>query len=209
MRHRLLGEAMPETFSTLSLPPSYFYCNESGTSFVYSAKGVITMQKTPEFDEIYQNYAGDLYRFILRLCGNEQLAMDILQDTMLKAFTEIGKFRGECSMKTWLCTLARNLYRDHLKKAENRNLPLEESWNLPAGGDLEERMADRAQALAIHRLLHRLDEPYREIFSLRIFAELSFQEIGQVFGKTENWARVTFFRAKKKLIELLEKEGSL
>ena len=63
------------------------------------------------------------------------------------------------------------------------------------------------QALEIHRMLHRLEEPYREIFSLRIFAELSFKEIGAVFGKTENWARITFFRAKKQLIALLEQEG--
>lgn len=165
------------------------------------------MQHQQEFDEIYRLYAADLYRFILRLCGNEQLAMDIMQDTMLKAFTDIGKFRGECSMKTWLCTVARNLWKDHLKKAENRNLPLEESWELPSGERIEDRMTDKMQAMEIHRLLHRLDEPYKEIFSLRIFAELSFQEIGSVFGKTENWARVTFFRAKKKLIELMEQEG--
>lgn len=165
------------------------------------------MQTNAEFDEIYRLYAQDIYRFLLRLCGNEQLATDILQDTMLKAFTDIGKFRGECSMKTWLCTVARNLWKDHLKKAENRNLPLEESWDIPDSDDIEQRMTDKMQAIAIHKLLHRLDDPYKEIFSLRVFAELSFQEIGNVFGKTENWARVTFFRAKKKLIELLEKEG--
>lgn len=159
------------------------------------------MQNLPEFDEIYRLYATEVYRFLLRLCGNEALAMDILQDTMLKAFTEIDKYRGECNMKTWLCTIARNLWRDHLKKAETRNLPLEESWSLTDGGDLEQHMADKAQALEIHRLLHRLEEPYKEIFSLRVFAELSFKEIGSVFGKSENWARVTFFRAKKKLIE--------
>ncbi len=164
--------------------------------------------KQPEFDEIYRLYAADLYRYLLRLTGDSALAEDILQDTMLKAFTGIDKFRGDCSMKTWLCTLARNLWRDHLKKAENRNLPLEESWGIADGSDLESQMADKAQAMAIHRLLHRLDEPYKEIFSLRIFAELSFREIGEVFGKTENWARVSFFRAKKKLIEMMEQEDS-
>lgn len=166
------------------------------------------MEKQPEFEEIYRLYAADLYRYLLLLSGDAALAEDILQDTMLKAFTEIGKFRGDCSMKTWLCTLGRNLWRDHLKKAENRNLPLEESWSIAAAGDLESQMADKAQAMAIHRLLHRLEEPFKEIFSLRIFAELSFREIGEVFGKSENWARVSFFRAKKKLIEMLEKEDS-
>ena len=93
------------------------------------------MEKQPEFDEIYRLYAADLYRYLLRLTGDAALAEDILQDTMLKAFTGIDKFRGDCSMKTWLCTLARNLWRDHLKKAENRNLPLEESWGIADGSD--------------------------------------------------------------------------
>ena len=126
---------------------------------------------------------------------------------MLRALTEFGTFRGGCTVKTWLCTIARNLWLDHCKKAENRNLPLDAVPDAPDTENLEARLSDKMQALEIHRMLHRLAEPYREIFSLRIFAELSFKEIGAVFGKTENWARVTFFRAKKQLIELLEQEG--
>ena len=162
----------------------------------------------PEFDEIYRRYAADIYRYLLRLTENETLAMDLLQDTMLKAFTEIGRFRGECALKTWLCTIARNLWRDHLKKAETRNLPLEESWNIPDSDSFSQRLEDQAQAMQIHALLHRMEEPYKEVFSLRIFAELRFQEIGAVFGKTESWARVTFYRAKKKLIGMLEQEDA-
>lgn len=166
------------------------------------------MQNTPEFDEIYRLYAVSVYRYILQLCENEQLATDILQDTMLKVFTDIGKYRGDCALKTWLCVIARNLYYDHLKKAENRNLPLHETWNLSDGSDLEQRMEDKSQAMQIHALLHRLEEPYKEVFTLRVFAELSFREVGEVFGQSETWARVSFFRARKKLITMLEHEGS-
>lgn len=165
------------------------------------------MAQNADFDEIYRRYDADVYRYLLRLCGNEQLAQDILQDTMLRALTEFGTFRGGCTVKTWLCTIARNLWLDHCKKAENRNLPLDAVPDAPDTENLEARLSDKMQALEIHRMLHCLAEPYREIFSLRIFAELSFKEIGAVFGKTENWARVTFFRAKKQLIELLEQEG--
>ncbi len=165
------------------------------------------MAQNADFDEIYRRYAADVYRYLLRLCGNEQLAQDILQDTMLRALTEFGTFRGGCTIKTWLCTIARNLWLDHCKRAETRNLPLDAVPDAPDTENLEARLSDKMQALEIHRMLHRLAEPYREIFSLRIFAELSFKEIGAVFGKTENWARVTFFRAKKQLIELLEQEG--
>lgn len=164
------------------------------------------MSTQKDFDEIYRLYAADVYRFILRLCQNETLAADILQDTMLKAFTDIDKYRGECAVKTWLCAIARNAYRDHLKKAENKNLQLDESWDIPDESSMTDKLEDKAQVLQLHRLLHGLEEPFKEVFSLRVFAELNFREIGGVFGQSENWARVTFFRAKKKLIELFEKE---
>ena len=78
-----------------------------------------------EFHEIYEKYSSDLYTFILRMCGNEQLASDILQDTMLKAMTSAESFKGSCSVRTWLCTIAKNLFYDHLKKAENNNQSIE------------------------------------------------------------------------------------
>lgn len=159
-----------------------------------------------ELDEIYRLYASDVYHFILKLSQDETLAMDILQDTMLKAITSIDKFKGECSMKTYLCTIARNEYYNHLKRADNRNLPLEAAQNAAADEPLEHRISDKMQAMQLHRMLHRLDEPYKEIFMLRVFAELKFSEIGSLFGKSENWARVTFFRAKAKMIELLQNE---
>ena len=159
-----------------------------------------------ELDEIYRLYASDVYHYILKLSQDETLAMDILQDTMLKAITSIDKFKGECSMKTYLCTIARNEYYNHLKRADHRNLPLDAAQNAAADEPLEHRISDKMQAMQLHRMLHRLDEPYKEIFMLRVFAELKFSEIGSLFGKSENWARVTFFRAKAKMLELLQNE---
>ena len=160
-------------------------------------------------DEIYRLYAADVYRFALGLCRDETLAEDILQDTMLKAVQQIDKFEGRCSVKTWLCTIARNLYLNYVKRADNRNLPLEEAAASEAGEPIEERLSEKLQAQAIHRILHTLEEPYKEIFTLRVFAELKFEDIGALFGKSGNWARVTFFRAKEKIIRQLEQEGSL
>lgn len=163
------------------------------------------MQK--EFDEIYRLYSADLYHFILSLCKNESLAMDIMQDTMLRAIENIDKFKGNCSIKTYLFTIARNLYLDTLKKSENRNISSDGTEQEFADGtSFVDRLTDKESALTIHRLLHCLDEPYKEIFSLRVFAELSFREIGDIFGNSENWARTAFFRAKKKLITLMTKE---
>lgn len=163
------------------------------------------MQK--EFDEIYRLYSADLYRFILSLCKNENTAMDIMQDTMLRAIEHFDRFKGECSVKTYLFTIARNLYLDTLKKAENKNISSDETeQEFSDGSSFVDKLTDKESALSIHRLLHCLDEPYKEIFSLRIFAELSFREIGDIFGNSENWARTTFFRAKKKLITLMSEE---
>ncbi len=158
-----------------------------------------------EFEEIYRLYAEDVYRFLLKLSQDESISLDLLQNTMLKAITSIDKFKGNCSMKTYLCTIARNEYLNYQKRADNRNLPLVET--IHAGEDSPEHsVLDRMQAMEIHRILHQLDEPYKEIFMLRVFAELKFSEIGSLFGKSENWARVTFFRAKAKIIELMQEE---
>ncbi len=162
-----------------------------------------------DFRKIYEEYSRPLYLFILRLCGNEQLAKDILQDTMLKAMMNADSFRGGCSVKTWLCTIAKNLYYDHLKKGDSALLPLEAAAETADNDDIEKRIADKDLALGIHKTLHRLDEPYREVFTLRVFAELGFPEIGGVFGKSGNWAGVTFYRAKQKLMKMLKDEGLL
>lgn len=161
-----------------------------------------------DFDEIYRLYAGDVYRFALGLCRSPELAEDIVQDTMLKAVKSIDKFEGRCSLKTYLCTIARNLYLDHVKKADSRNLPLDEVSEIPDGGSVEQQTLDKLRAQQIHRALHSLEEPYKEVFSLRVFAELKFSDIGALFDKSDNWARVTFFRAKEKIIAIIEKEDN-
>ena len=162
-----------------------------------------------ELHEIYEKYSTDLYAFILRMCRSEQLAKDILQDTLLKAMTSADSFRGDCSVKTWLYTIARNLWYDRLKKAESRDLPLSDINEPVSQVSIENCFADRDTALRIHHLLHELDEPYREVFTLRVFAELKYADIAKVFGKSENWAGVTYYRAKQKLLQLLKKEGLL
>jgi len=168
-----------------------------------STKGGDEMKE--ELDEIYRLYAGDVYRYLFSLCRNEHLAQDLLQDVMLKAVTGFDKFRGDSSVKTWLFTIAKNLYLNHVKRADNRNLPIEEEV-LRSEDNLEERIMDQSQALHIHRLVHSLDDPYREVFTLRVFAELKFDDIGAVFGKTGNWARVSYYRAKEKILSMMKED---
>ena len=158
-----------------------------------------------ELDQIYREYAGDIYAYALSICRNEAMAQDILQDTMLKAVTSYDTFRGDCSVKSWLCAIAKNLCLNAMKRADNNNLPVEETV-VPYPDNIEQQLSDNDTAMRIHKHLHSLDEPYREVFSLRVFAELKFDDIGKIFSKSGNWARVTFFRAKEKLIQLTKEE---
>lgn len=163
------------------------------------------MEMNKDFDEIYRLYADGVYRYILSLCRDKTLADDILQNTMLKAFNNVGSFTGGCSVKTWLCSIARNEFLNHLKKNNNKNVSLDEN-TVSKSENPEERAISNLSAVDILKLVHALEEPFREVFTLRFYGDLKFSEIGEVFGKSENWARVNFFRAREKLARMLEKE---
>ena len=154
-----------------------------------------------DFDEVYRECFPEIYRFALALCRDPSLAEELTQETFFKALKAIDGFSGACSLTTWLCQIAKNEYFSYRRK--NGDQTDELSAELPSGEDIEQRFADRETALAVHEALHRLREPYKEVFSLRTFAELPFAQIGLLFGKTESWARVTYYRAKVLLKEEL------
>lgn len=152
-----------------------------------------------EFQEVYQLYFPDVYKYVLSLSRDPALAEEITQETFFKALKHIDSFRGQCRLYVWLCQIAKNTYYTHLEK-QNRREPVPEV----AGEDsLEDRLLTEESAFEIHKVLHHLPEPYKEVFSLRIFGQLSFRQIGELFGKTESWARVTYYRAKLKIKEEL------
>ena len=156
-----------------------------------------------EIEKIYAQYFQSVYRYAFSLCRNETTAEDVTSETFLKAIGAIDKFKGDCSVKVWLCQIAKNTYFSLLKKTKGEtslDLGVEIESEV---SDFTEKLLDKASALEIHRCLHGLEEPYKEVFSLRTFGELSFSEIAALFGKTENWARVTYHRAKLKLKEAL------
>ena len=154
----------------------------------------------PDFEEIYRAYFADVYRYILALSRDAQTAEEVTQETFVRALTAIDGFRGECQIRVWLCQIARNQY---LSLCRERRKFAEEPGETGDRG-IEEGFADRETARQLHVLLHALPEPYKEAFSLLTFGELPFAQIGELFGKTESWARVTYFRARQKLKEALE-----
>ena len=151
-----------------------------------------------EFEQVYDLYFRDVYRYILKLSGSEHVAEEITSDTFFKALRSIGKFRGSCDMRVWLCQIAKHLWYQHLRKA-NRETELPEEAELPLVPSAEEEAVSRSGQLDMLRRVHELPEPGREVVYLRAFGGLSFREIGDVLGKTETWARVTFYRGKERL----------
>lgn len=155
-----------------------------------------------DFDEIYSQYFSEIYKFVLSLCQNPALAEEITQETFFKALKNIDGFKGNCKLSTWLCHIAKNTVYSHAKKQNKQvDYPLE---MLLSQENIEEQFSDRETADAIHKVLHKLKEPYKEVFWLRVFGELSFSQIGALFDKTESWARVTYYRAKVLIKEELQ-----
>ena len=156
------------------------------------------------------NEINDVYLYVLRLSGNEHIAEEITSDTFFRAMKSIDRFRGDCDVRVWLCQIAKNCYYSHVKKRNRTEQVDEEALSeLP---DLSSSVADeyarREEVERLQKILHGIGEPYKEVFNLRVFGELPYTAIGQLFGKSENWACVTYYRAKEKILRKLNKEES-
>ncbi|MGM9946170.1 MAG: RNA polymerase sigma factor [Lysinibacillus sp.] len=159
---------------------------------------------------VYQSYADEVKRFLICLTSNVDLAEELTQETFYQAVKSIHRYNGECKMSVWLCQIAKHTYYNYLKKEKAiHNASLENMMQMgleiPSNKDLPDvTVIKRSTLISIHKEIHRLQEPYREIFLLRASLQLSFKEIGEIFDKSENWARVTYYRLKLKLAERID-----
>jgi RNA polymerase sigma-70 factor (ECF subfamily) len=160
-------------------------------------------------DEIYKNYSRIVYNYLLSLSNNRDIAEELMQETFYSAIKGINKFREECSMKVWLCQIAKNKWIDYIKKVKKENIAslddnLENVLLKDSIESLEDELTSREEIMNVYKQIHKLDEKTREVIYLRIRSELTFKEIGNIFEKSEDWARVTFYRGKIKLMEVLK-----
>lgn len=156
-----------------------------------------------EFADIYETYFADVELYLRAICRDEALAEELTEQVFFRALKALPTFRGDCDIRTWLCAMARNAFVSHLRK-ERPSQSIEELQIPDSRKTVEEWIVDQEQAMAIHRILHDLPEPYKEVFSLRIFGQLSFGDIGSLFGRTANWACVTYHRARQKIQSEME-----
>lgn len=160
-----------------------------------------------ELEEIYQQHAQTVYRYLLSLTQDPHLAEELVQETFCQAIKSVGKFRGDSQISTWLCSIAKY----QLARYRRRHPPTAElTETILSGTDPEREVLAGLGHMALLKRLHHLPEPYREVMYLRLFGDLSFRAVGEILGKTENWARVTYYRGKERLRkELLEDEAEL
>ena len=159
-----------------------------------------------EFEELYNTYFMDVYRYVLRLSGDAHVAEEVTSDTFFKAIKAIHRFRGDCEVRVWLCQIAKNCYYSFVKRnGREESIDTTELLHLAdSETPVEERIVQKETAMRLQGLLHLLSEPSKEVFMWRTYADLSFKEIGQMFGKTDNWACVTYHRARTMLKQGLE-----
>lgn len=153
-----------------------------------------------DLEDIYRENYPIVYGYLLSLCADPHEAEELTAQTFFKAIQSIHRYDGKHKPSTWLCTIGKNLFLNDLKH-KKRHVPLDDTQ--PARGDLEENYIQKAQAKQILQSAATLESPYREVFFLRLEG-LSFRQIGAVMEKSENWARVTYYRAKTKIREETE-----
>ena len=157
-------------------------------------------------EKLYEAYYMRVFSYAMTLAGDRSQAEEITQETFFRAFSKESSFRGESDEMTWLCAIAKNFFLDE-KRRQGRTEPLPEGDIRDAGKSMEQKAQDRDTSFRIHLALHALEEPYREVLYLRLFGDLPYARIGEIFGKTENWARVTFCRGKEKLRKEVLRHG--
>ena len=155
------------------------------------------------FDVIFTTYSPLVFRYLRSLGGDAAVAEELTAETFYRAYTHFDSFRGDSKLETWLCAIAKNAYLKDCRRSA-RTVGADALETQPAETDFVERFLDREQARQIYRHVHELGAQYKEVFLLRTLGELSFRDIADIFGKSESWAKVTYFRAKNKIIERME-----
>ncbi len=152
-------------------------------------------------EQLYKQYATTVYKYALCLTRNEQTAEEITQETFAQAVERISSFRGDCKVSVWLCQIAKYIWYKEQRKWK-RTEPLENiEKQAISTQDIAEMVWQTQEKVELFKKIQELEEPMKSVMYLRLTGELSFEEIGEILGKTANWARVTFHRGKQKIKE--------
>ncbi len=154
----------------------------------------------PDFEMVFQENNQFIFRFLMKLCGDVSLAEELTQETFFRAYMNLSALRNEEKVAVWLCQIAKNAYFAWFKE-QKRNQPISQLTPTDNTPDIAELFEEKELAGRAFSVLHALEEPYKEVFMLSVFGGLSLKDISAMFGKSESWARVTYYRAKQKIME--------
>jgi RNA polymerase sigma factor (sigma-70 family) len=151
-----------------------------------------------QLEDIYNTYFKDVFLYVYSLSGDKHIAEDITSETFMKALTSLDSFRGDSDIRVWLCQIAKNSYYSYLRKKKSF-VDLESLPESASEDNVEQEITTSEASMKVHEIIQNLKEPYRKVFTLRVFGELSFKQIGNLFAKSDNWACVTYHRAREKI----------
>lgn len=154
-----------------------------------------------DMDVIYREYADSVFRFLLTLCRDENVAEELTQETFYQAVRSSDRYDGTCKISTWLCQIAKHLWYQELDKRKRKGTSMLEEEIISTEISLEDDICIKEEKMDLFKKVHILDEISKEVVLLRVTGAFSFREIGEIFGRNENWARVTFYRAKQKIVK--------
>lgn len=156
-----------------------------------------------DIEQIYKEYFETVNKYLFCLTHSDDIAEELTQETFCKVVKKIDTYKGDCKMSVWLCQIAKNLWYDRCRKNKKMvNVEENDLLNLQSLDITEDIVILNEEKMSLYKKMQNLDEKTREVIYLRITGELSFKEIGIILNKTENWARVTFYRGKQKLKEV-------
>ncbi|KAB8126075.1 sigma-70 family RNA polymerase sigma factor [Gracilibacillus oryzae] len=156
-----------------------------------------------QLEEIYNRYFKDVFLYVYSLSGDKHIAEDITSETFMKALKSLDNFRGDSDIRVWLCQIAKNSYYSYLRKRKIF-VDLESLPESASEDNVEQEITNSEASMNVHEIIQNLKEPYKQVFTLRVFGELSFKQIGKLFAKSGNWACVTYHRAREKIKSRLE-----
>ena len=160
-----------------------------------------------DLEKIYREYFTIVYRYTLSISRDVHLAEELTQETFVKAFQKLKSFRGDSDISVWLCQIAKNEFLQHIRKQKKKSALQTITEDIEDGP--EQELTKKEMRFRIQQILHDMEEPYKEVFYMRTYGEMSFKDIGKLFEKQETWARVTYYRARKKIMEVMENEDNL
>ena len=158
-------------------------------------------------ERIYIEYSKMVYKYLFSLTHNESIAEELMQETFYQAIRCQSRYDRSCKITTWLCAIAKNQWRNYCKKHHMEESLGEELIDKPVPSS-EDIVLSNMNKMEIMKALHELKDPQREVMYLRLSADLSFREIGEIMGQSENWARVTYYRGKERLLKEVRNNGS-